>query len=91
MKHQEYRPIACALHEQYQLAALRGEPLQISWVDESQGSMQRVLRVLDVFTRDRAEYLTGVTLTGEEYRIRLDRISRAEWSDGGRALQGTGE
>ena len=90
MKHQEYRPIACVLHDQYQLAAMRGVLLDIWWEAGSEGGMQRRLRVLDVFTRDRAEYLTGVTSTGERYQIRLDWISRAEWADGGRPLEGSG-
>ncbi len=88
MKRQQYRPIACGLHELYQLAAIRRALLDIRWDNESGGSEQRRLRVLDVFTRDKAEFLSGETLAGEHYQIRLDRIRRAAWAENGELLEG---
>jgi transcriptional antiterminator Rof (Rho-off) len=91
MKRQGYRPIACGLHEQYQLAAMRGALLDISWESETEGSMTTRLRIVDVFTRDSAEYLSGETLAGEQHQIRLDRIRLAHWAESGTSLDGIGK
>jgi transcriptional antiterminator Rof (Rho-off) len=87
MKRQEYRPIACGLHDLYQLAAMRGAWLDISWESERGGSLKAQLRIVDVFTRDRAEYLSGETAAGERYQIRLDRIRQALWAESGKPLE----
>lgn len=81
MEKQNYQPIACGLHEQYQLAAMRGILLEMSWKNESGESMSARLRVLDVATRNGAEYLSVETIAGDRHEIRLDWITRAVWAE----------
>ena len=83
---QHYQPIACGLHEQYQLAAMRGALLELSWKTESGGQMSARLRILDVATRNGAEFLTAETSGGDRHEIRLDWITRAAWAESGIAL-----
>lgn len=91
MKREQYLPIACGLHELYQLAAMRGTRLDISWESERGEQLKARLKVLDVFTREQAEYLSGEAVTGERYEIRLDRIAGASWAETGRPLlEGSG-
>lgn len=86
MNRQAYQPIACGLHELYQLASMRGDPLYICWENESEGVLKARLRIVDVYTRDRAEYLSGKTASGEYNEIRLDRIIAASWAESGVSL-----
>jgi transcriptional antiterminator Rof (Rho-off) len=68
-----YRPIPCILHERLEFAALRGIPLWLTHDQDGGRSSQRV-RVLDVFTRDGAEWLRYADEAGNQTVIRLDRI-----------------
>lgn len=86
MDNQNYRPIACGLHELYQLAAMRGSLLDMTWREASGAPTTARLRVLDVATRDGAEFLTAETLTGDRHEIRLDRITQAVWAESGAPL-----
>lgn len=89
MDKQNYQPIACGLHEQYQLAAMRGVTLDMAWLDGAGEPMSARLRVLDVATRNGAEFLSIETLTGDRHEIRLDRITRAVWAESGIPLDPT--
>lgn len=89
MKGEAYRPIACGLHELYQLAVIRRAPLQLRWQTGAGETRSARLLALDVYTRDGAEYLSGETAGGERCVIRLDLIRQAHWADGGGALDPT--
>lgn len=83
-----YQPIACGLHETYQLAAMRQAVVDLSWrTDEDLLQRTRVV-VEDVFTEAQAEYLRVKTQAGDRYVIRLDRIVEARWADTGQPLLG---
>jgi Rho-binding antiterminator len=81
-----YIPIACGLHENYQYAVLKGAPLDLCWRLENGQIRQARLVPLDVFTREGAEYLCAETVEGERHVIRLDRILHAHWASDGRSL-----
>ena len=87
MKQEAYRPIACGLHELYQLAAMRAAHLDLGWTGVSGERNRARLKVLDVYTRERAEYLSGEASNGERFEIRLDRIAEASWAESGKPLQ----
>jgi len=73
-----YRPIACGLHDELQLRAMRRIAVTLRYRGDAGGDApegessvrQRAGRVVDVRTRDGAEYL--VLDDGAE--IRLDRL-----------------
>ena len=70
----DYQPISCGLHSEYERLAMSREEVSLSHVDE-QGCESRLRgRVEDVFTRQGAEYLRLRLADGEIRDLRLDRI-----------------
>jgi Rho-binding antiterminator len=65
----EYRPIACSDHERLEFAALTKQ-----WLDVRVGGEAQRLLPLDVYTRDRAEWLKAQTESGEQLTLRLDTL-----------------
>lgn len=70
----DYRPIACSLHDELQLRAMRRSTCSVEWSDES--GAPRSIRgvVVDVFARDGVEYLK----LDDGLEIRLDRLARVD-------------
>lgn len=66
----EYKPIACGLHDELELRALRKSKIELSFTDES-NSVQTISCVIaDIFSKDKIEYLK----TDNGLFIRLDDI-----------------
>lgn len=65
-----YRPIACGLHDELQLLALKGRPVVVAYRDEGGALRQVTARPLDVSTRDGAEWLA----LDSGAPVRLDRL-----------------
>jgi transcriptional antiterminator Rof (Rho-off) len=83
-----YKIIPCAVHEYYQLAVLKRLPLDLVWSDAA-GEINRArLDPVDVYTKDRAEFLRGHSKGLGEVVIRLDHIREARWAFNGRLLGG---
>ncbi len=74
----DYTPISCALYSEYELAILRRQRLRLRWCEDNV-IYERVLRPLDLQTREHQEFLIAC---GEEdgrvWRIRLDHILKKE-------------
>jgi Rho-binding antiterminator len=68
-----YRPIPCVQHERLEFAVLRRTPLLLTYEAGSERITTSV-QVLDVYTRDGAEWLSFSDETGQEAVIRLDQI-----------------
>lgn len=66
----DYRPIDCVLHERLEFAALRRERVRLALAD---GRLEGL--VLDVFTRDGAEWLKLEDPAGQIVILRLDAIT----------------
>ena len=71
----DYQPISCDLHSEYELLAMHRTPVVVQYRDEDGTENHFQGRVIDVSTRQDGEYLK---LEGEEttVEIRLDRILR---------------
>jgi Rho-binding antiterminator len=69
-----YKPIACGLYSEYELAIMRRINLRLSWVD-AQG-LQHIGYVLplDLYTRKHVEYLMARSIDEQQHEIRLDKI-----------------
>jgi Rho-binding antiterminator len=65
-----YRPIDCDLHDALEAAAIRREMLRVRFLDVNGEYQQCHTRIVDVFSRNGAEYLS--LETGET--VRLDRL-----------------
>jgi len=71
----KYQPIACALHDEYELAIMHKKILSLKWLDDNGNEHQERVLPADIIARDGAEYLL-VKRPGDEAQlfIRLDRI-----------------
>lgn len=74
-----YRPIACSLHDQLEVVALRGRPVRLR-VREPDGSVRELEdRVVDWVARDGAEWV----VLGAGGEVRLDRLVSVDGIDFG--------
>lgn len=69
-----YIPIPCAVYDTYEIAIMHGELLQVVWKDELGQHNIKVLKPLDLQTRDSTEFLIVQTDEGKRLQLRLDRI-----------------
>ncbi|MEN8177897.1 MAG: hypothetical protein ABFS39_04690 [Pseudomonadota bacterium] len=83
-----YKPIACALHEHYQLAVMKKMLIDMVWSDAAGERRVDRIRPLDVYTKAKAEYLLGEIENLGEIEIRLDLINEARWVSNGNLLGG---
>jgi Rho-binding antiterminator len=70
---ESYRPIPCIQHESLEYAALRRTPLLLTYQAGGERITARV-KVLDVYTRDGAEWLSFSDEADKQAVIRLDQI-----------------
>jgi Rho-binding antiterminator len=70
-----YKPIACDLHSEYELAIMRRVNLRLSWHDGHGQQHIGYLLPLDLYTRNHVEYLVARAIDGQQHEIRLDRIT----------------
>jgi Rho-binding antiterminator len=73
----DYRPIACDLYSEYELAILQRRRLRLTW-NADNVVHTRVVRPLDLKTENKQEFLLCETDTGEPLRIRLDQVRNME-------------
>jgi Rho-binding antiterminator len=68
-----YQPIACALHDEYEIAIMHKQQLNIKWSDDDGQHTAKVLPK-DILVKDRQEFLIAESLDKAELCIRLDKI-----------------
>ncbi len=66
-----YHPIDCSLHDRFEAAAVRRQPVRVEWSEASGSSRETRGTIRDIVVRGGAEYL--VMADGPE--IRMDRIT----------------
>jgi len=71
----QYRPIACALHDEYEIAIMRRQKIRITWLDDSGCSHDSLVLPLDTRVDNGEEFLIAEQESGERLSIRLDRIT----------------
>jgi len=69
----DYRPIACSLHDRLEAACLRRRPVAIAWRDPDGRNHSATVIPTDVQSRAGAEYLVA-DQAGSPLEIRLDRL-----------------
>lgn len=70
-----YKPIACGLHSEYELAVMHRVNLRLGWVDIHGQQHIGSLLPLDLCTRKHVEYLVARAHDGRLHEIRLDKIN----------------
>ncbi len=70
-----YIPIACSLHDEYEIAIMQKKHLDIKWSDD--GGELHTAKVLptDILVKDKQEFLLADKQDNEALCIRLDKIS----------------
>jgi transcriptional antiterminator Rof (Rho-off) len=73
---QDYLPIACHIHDIYEIAIMRRTALKLVWL---QAGIRRhdTVQPVDLCTKDDAEWLLAEDSTGKPLSIRLDWILEA--------------
>lgn len=71
----DYQPIDCGLYSQYELAVMRRTPLTLCWRGNDGLSHLERLFPEDLVTRNGEEFLVLRNGAGEQFRVRLDRIT----------------
>lgn len=74
MTSDNYQPIECGLHSEYELAIMHGAALNLSWRDAQGEVITHTVKPIDLQTRDRQEFLIVQGPANVIYEIRLDRI-----------------
>lgn len=69
-----YTPIGCGTYSVYELAIMRRATLHLCWLDEHGLQHIGLVQPVDIFTRDRVEYLRIQNINDTKHEIRLDRI-----------------
>ena len=82
MSDRDYKPIACALHDQYEIAIMHRQVLHIEWQDVSGKTHMADVMPVDIRVSGGEEFLVarrvGAEEGGEPLEIRLDRVKLSE-------------
>jgi len=73
----DYRPIACANYDQYEIAILHRRRLHLAW-DDGNVAYDRIVTPLNLRTAAGEEFLVMRLPDGEVREVRLDHIRRVE-------------
>ena len=77
-----YKPIACSLHDEYEIAIMHGKHLTIRWVDSTGTCHTDKVLPKDILVKNKEEFLVARThdsaQDNKELCIRLDKITLLE-------------
>ena len=70
-----YEPIACSLHDEYEIAIMHKKYLDIKWSGDGGEEYTDTVLPKDILVKDKAEFLVVNTRGNKEMCIRLDKIT----------------
>lgn len=70
-----YIPIACSLHDGYEIAIMKKSRINIKWITESGDLRHEAVLPIDLLVKNKEEFLVVVDQSDNELRIRLDKIT----------------
>jgi len=71
-----YRPVACALHDEYEIAIMRKNRLHLMWLDDDGNVHNCEVLPEDILVKDKSEYLLASDVDNQHTLcIRLDKIT----------------
>ena len=73
-----YKPIACVLHDEYEIAIMHRKQLRIQWLDDNNESHTESVLPKDILVKSGEEFLIAESGDNGERCIRLDRITLLE-------------
>lgn len=69
-----YIPIECGLHSEYELAIMHKTLCTLYWIDACNVKNNALVIAVDLFNRDKQEFLRVKTTDNIIHEIRLDKI-----------------
>lgn len=69
----DYQPLNCDLHDELEIAALRGRPVTLRWQDVS-GRQHEATGIIRTLIAVNGEEFLQFAVAGELLRLRLDQI-----------------
>ena len=73
-----YKPIACSLHDEYEIAIMHKKHLSIKWVDADGDCRSNKILPKDLLVKNKEEFLVAITPDEKVLHIRLDKITILE-------------
>jgi transcriptional antiterminator Rof (Rho-off) len=70
-----YIPIACALHDRYEMAIMQKTRINIAWIDGDGREHEENVVPKDIVVKNSEEFLLFLDSKGDERTIRLDHIT----------------
>ena len=74
-----YQPIACSLHDEYEIAIMHKKHLKIKWSDNEGNQQTAKVLPKDILVKNKEEFLLADTFDSaqdnKELNIRLDKIT----------------
>jgi len=70
----DYIPIDCGLHSEYELAIMHKKKGKLTWYNSNHLKEIQTVEPIDIFTQDKKEYLKIRGLDNSVFDIRLDKI-----------------
>jgi transcriptional antiterminator Rof (Rho-off) len=75
----QYKPVSCASHSEYELAIMQKRTLRLHWQDARGNTNIEEVLPINLLTRNHSEYLLLINKRGERKQIRLDKITEAQY------------
>lgn len=69
-----YTPIKCGLHSEYELAIMHKQKCILKWNNANNIQQTETILPLDIFTKNKQEFLKFITTDNTTLEIRLDKI-----------------
>jgi len=73
-----YKPIACSLHDEYEIAIMHKKYISIQWLDDNGEHHAEKVLPKDVLVKNKEEFLVANTRDNKELCIRLDKLTLLE-------------
>ncbi|MFN4289731.1 MAG: transcriptional antiterminator [Permianibacter sp.] len=70
----DYQPLSCDLHDELEVAALRGMPVWLCW-QQADGSEREAVGFVRTITARQGEEFVLFAVADEDVLIRLDRLA----------------
>jgi len=74
MSNDDYIPIECSLHSEYELAIMHKTKLMLTWKNDDHQEQSESILPVDLIVSNKQEYLKIVTADHQTHKIRLDKI-----------------
>lgn len=70
-----YKPIACSLYDEYEIAIMQRKYLNIRWSDSSGVNHAEKVLAKDILIKNKEEFLVAETPDQNKLCVRLDKIT----------------